>query len=83
MGTGQGRAKYISLDWISLLHRGVGSSSILGTDFTPHYKWLREANNEASFNKALVCGGQKEEAKRVSRVSLLFRRKVDYQGGKE
>lgn len=40
-GWGQGRAKYISLDWISLLHRGVDSSSVLGTDTTPHYKQLR------------------------------------------
>lgn len=80
MGTGQGRAKYISLDWISLLHRGVGSSSIWRTDSTPRYKWFREANKEASFSKALKCVGQKEEAKRVRRVSLPFLRKVDYQG---
>ena len=79
MGTGKGRAKYLSLDCISLLHR-VGFSSIVRTDSTTHYKWLREANEEASFSKALKCVGQKEEAKRVRRASLPFQRKVDYQG---
>lgn len=44
----------ISLDGISLLHRGVGSSRVLGKDSTPPlipYKWLREDKKEASFSK--------------------------------
>lgn len=70
-GWGQGMGKHISPDWISLLHR-VGSSWVMETLSTLHYKRLREAKKEVSFSKvSKVCGPERERSLRgFGRVSL-------------